>query len=105
MLSVLYWPNNPFADGFFEASDPRLLNALRQDATTQSYRRFAGSVIGFVVVVFPLAVLILKKRMSLFFLIALNASKAAFQLNGYGIVFWIVCTVYYAKRRKELRWP
>jgi hypothetical protein len=105
MLSVFYWPDNRFAGGFFGTSDPRTLKGLQEDMASQNYAGFAGSVVGFAILVFPLGVLILKKRMSLFFFILLNVSKAVFQANLYGIVVWVVCTVYYAKRRMELRWP
>jgi hypothetical protein len=105
MFSVLYWPDNHFAVSFFEASDPRLLKSLQRDLATQNYAGIAGSVTGSAVLMLPLGVLILKKRMSLFFFIILNISKAVFQANLIGIVYWVICTVYYAKRRMELRWP
>jgi hypothetical protein len=105
MLSLLYWADNAFAVGFFEGYDRRLLNVLQQAAITHNYAEFVGYAIGSLTIPVPLGVLILKKRMSLFFLIAASILKALLLASIPGLVYWIVCTVYYAKRRTELRWP
>jgi hypothetical protein len=105
MLSLLYWADNAFAVGFFESYDPRLLNVLHQAAITHNYAEFEGFVIGSLAIPIPLGILILKKRMSLFFLIAATILKALLLASIPSLAYWVVCTVYYAKRRTELRWP
>lgn len=105
MVSVLFAPDNEFARGFFEASDPTLLVTLREDLATGNHAGIAGILTGWSVLTFPVGIGILKKRMFTFLFVMLWLLRSAATANVGGIVVWTLSGYYYYKRRSEFRWP
>jgi hypothetical protein len=57
------------------------------------------------VITIVFGVLILRRRMLLFLLLALYLIVVAVEVNWPQLVLWTACTFYYVKRRKEFNWP
>ena len=88
-----YLPHNGVALGYFKAF-------LRNHAGANGIYLAV-----FYLVTLCVGILVLKKRMSVFLFLFAVILGTAIQVQLGQVAFWIVCTVYYWKRRKEFSWP